>query len=418
LTKQFQFVRKRTIPTRIAKGISIQIAFVVPDDATAWLYYSHLVKELIATGNEVTVLSAPGPYVPDLLSAGAKHVAIPYARFVAPLDDLRLYRSLRREFDRNRFDVVQNFTVKANLYGTIAASRSGVPTIINTVEGAGILWTSDASVRVRLMRRTVETLLRAYRRVVFRWWFVNEHDRNLFIERGLCSAEQAVVAISTGVDTDVYNRDNVSSADRYALRQEIGIDDRNPVITMVAGRLLKSKGVEAFIELARDLKKRGVKAQAVLVGPEELDHPDSLDPSIVKSAVDDGSVTWIGFRRDIAAIYAITDVAVVPTIYAEGIAKSVVEAMAMSCPVVCARTPAIAEMVQSGVDAIVVPPSDPVAIADAVGRFLGDRHLSQTIGRAARKSVLIRFDAKRQAHAAVRAVYGLLQPIATVAERS
>jgi glycosyltransferase involved in cell wall biosynthesis len=138
----------------------------------------------------------------------------------------------------------------------------------------------------------------------------------------------------------------------------------------------------------------------------------------VKSAVDDGSVTWIGFRRDTAAIYAITDVAVVPTIYAEGIAKSVVEAMAMSCPVVCARTPAIAEMVQSGVDAIVVPPSDPVAIADAVGRFLGDRHLSQTIGRAARKSVLIRFDAKRQAHAAVRAVYGLLQPIATVAERS
>ncbi|MEO5903181.1 MAG: glycosyltransferase [Gemmatimonadaceae bacterium] len=386
----------------------MRIGFVVPDDATAWLYYRHLMEALTEAGAEITVLSAPGPYVERIKNSGFRHVALPYARFVTPLSDIRLAMALRKEFVRHRFDVVQNFTVKANLYGAWAAASAGVPAIINTVEGAGILWSTNPSKRVRLMRDAVEAGLKLLRRYILLYWFVNRHDRDLFVRREIATVDRSIVAISTGVDTDTFNAAAVSAKSLDALRQEIGIAPGVPVLTMVAGRLLRSKGVEAFVELGRQLRSAGIRVQLVLVGPEEADHPDALDRAIVTGAVGDGLLVWTGYRDDIPAIYALSDIVVVPTTYAEGIAKSVVEPMAMALPVICSFTPAIDEMVEAGVDAIVLPANDDKALFDAVMKLLTDEALRNRIGAAARRSVELRFDARREATAAAHRVYSMV----------
>lgn len=386
----------------------MRIGFVVPDDATAWLYYRHLMEALTEAGGEITVLSAPGPYVERIKNSGFRHVALPYARFVTPLSDIRLAMALRKEFVRNRFDVVQNFTVKANLYGAWAAASAGVPAIINTVEGAGILWSTNPSKRVRFMRDAVEAGLKLLKQRILIYWFVNKHDRDLFVRRSIATVDRSIVAISTGVDTDTFNPATVSEKSIAALRAEIGIAPHVPVLTMVAGRLLKSKGVEAFIELGRQLRSAGTRVQLLLVGPEECDHPDALDPAIVAGAVSDGLLVWTGYRDDIPAVYAASEIVIVPTTYAEGIAKSVVEPMAMALPVICSSTPAIDEMVEAGVDAIVLPPEDDKALLDEVMKLLADAGLRSRIGAAARRSVLARFDARREVTAAVDRVYSMI----------
>lgn len=385
---------------------ALRIAFVIPDDSTAWLYYHHLIEALLNGGAEVTVFSTPGPFVARLEEVGAGHVAVHYERFISPLRDVSLLRELRQAFIRRRFDVVQNFTVKANLYGTLAAISADVPTIINTVEGAGILWSDSPSPKIKLLRTMVEAGLRRVRPRIFRYWFVNAHDRNHFVKRGLALRERSVVAISTGVDTDDFNPNAVPAAAIEAFRSELEIPAGIPVITMVAGRLLRSKGVETFIEIARRLREAGIAGRAVLIGPEDPGHPDALDLSIVQRAVEDGLVRWTGFRGDIATVYASSDVVVVPTTYAEGVAKSVVEPMAMAKPVVCFRTPAIEEMVYSGVDSILVATGDTDALLNAVVDLLQNESRRAEIGSAARAAVLERFDAQKQAERAADRVYG------------
>ena len=386
----------------------MRIAFVAPDDWTVWLFYRHLIAVLTELGAQITVFSAPGPYVSRLRDLGVLHQPVPYARFVSPLRDLRLLRSLRNALSLQAFDVVQNFTVKANLYGALAAAAAGVRTIINTVEGAGLLYSGVPNRRVRAIRALVESGLRHVRPRVSRYWFVNEHDRDLFVERRLATADQSVVAIATGVDTNQFDPDAVPRQAVEAFRAELMVPSHIPLVTMVAGRLLRSKGIVEFIAMARRLREAGVEAQAVLVGPEEPSHPDALPRSVVDAAVRERLVRWLPFREDIPTVYASSDVVVATMYYAEGTPKGVMEGMAMERAVVCSDLPSTRPLVTPGRDGLLVPPKAVPELTDAVAWLLQVPERREALGHEARQTAIVRLDADKAARAGVDAVYGTL----------
>jgi glycosyltransferase involved in cell wall biosynthesis len=383
----------------------VRLAFVAPDDWTIWLFYRHLLAALQAEGAQVTAFSAPGPSVPRLAEMGIEHVAIPYARFVDPARDLKLYLALRREFHQRPFDVVQNVTIKANLYGPLAAATAGVTRVINTVEGAGLLYSDAPSPRVRGIRGLAEVGLKRAKRHVTRYWFVNDRDRDLFVQRGLASREQSVVAIATGVDTDLFDSRAVPLEAIHALRQELSLSADTPIVVNVAGRLLRSKGIGDFIEAGRLVRERGVRAQFLLVGPDEPDNPDAFPIQAVRDAVGAGIIKWIPFREDVWTLYAAAEVAVVPTYYAEGTPKGVLEGMAMGRPVVCSDVPSIRALVSDNDDAVLFPPRDLNALAHEIESLLASSERRMRLGVAARASALARFDANAAARTAVKRVY-------------
>lgn len=386
----------------------VRLAFVAPDDWTIWLFYRHLLGALQAEGAQVTAFSAAGPSVPRLAEMGIEHVTVPYARFVDPAGDLRLYGALRREFHRRPFDLVQNVTIKANLYGPLAAASAGVTTVINTVEGAGLLYSDAPSPRVRAIRGLAEIGLKRAKRHVTRYWFVNDRDRDVFVERGLASRQQSVVAIATGVDTDLFDSRAVHPGAIQALRQELSLPNDMPIVVNVAGRLLRSKGIGDFIEAGRLVRERGVRAQFLLVGPDEPDNPDAFPMQAVHDAVNDGIIKWIPFREDVWTLYAAADVAVVPTYYAEGTPKGVLEGMAMGRPVVCSDVPSIRALVSDNEDATLFPPRDPNSLARRVASLIASGDLRMRLGAAARATALARFEANTAARTAVKKVYGNL----------
>ncbi len=384
----------------------VRIAFVAPDDWTVWLFYRQLIRALSVAGARITVFSAAGQYVPRLLALDTEHVAVPYARFVDPYRDLRLFWSLWRGFLTRRFDVVHNFTIKANLYGALAASAAGVRSIINTVDGAGLLYSGTLDWRLRLVRGVAEIGLRRVRARVLRYWFVNPHDRDVFVARGLALPESCVVAIATGVDTQQFDPETVPRSAIAAFREEIGVSDHVPLVTMVAGRLLRSKGVGEFVEMARRLRAQGVRMQALLIGPEERDHPDALPSSAWSGAVREGVVRLMGFREDVWTAYAASDVVVVPTYYAEGTPKGVMEGMAMARAVVASDLPSTRQLVTHGRDGILVRPRDPGDLTTAVAALLASPARRSALGQEARRTAVTRLDAEQAARSAVDRVYG------------
>jgi len=381
------------------------MALVAPDDWTVWLFYRHLVKALTRAGARITLFSAGGPYVPRLHELGIEHVPVPYGRFVSPYRDIQLFRSLRTAFRSRPFDLVQNFTIKANLYGALAATACAVRTIINTVEGAGLLYSGHPTPRIRVIRAIAEAGLRQVRSRVFRYWFVNPHDREVFVRRRLATPGQSVVAIATGVDTHRFDARAVSPAAIAAVREELAVPGGIPIVSMVAGRLLRSKGIGDFLEMARGLRRVGIAAQAVLVGPEEPSNPDAFSPAALNAAVREGIVRWVGFREDVWTVYAASDVVVVPSNYAEGTPKGVMEGMAMGRPVVGSDLPSIRQLVTHGRDGVVVHPQRPDQLAGAVAELLGSPARREAMGREARRTAETRFDAARVAQLALASIY-------------
>jgi glycosyltransferase involved in cell wall biosynthesis len=385
-----------------------RVAIVAPDEWTVWWFYRHLISALQRAGAEITAFTLAGPHVPKLTSMDVEHVSVPYGRFVNPGTDIQLYRALRREFTARKFDIVQNITIKANLFGALAAHSAGVSNILNTVEGAGLLYSDNPSPRVKAIRAIAEIGLKRALPHVSQYWFVNDRDRDLFVGRGLADGNKSVVGMATGVDTDQFNRHAISETELASIRKELCLDDNQPIVLNIAGRLLRSKGIAEFVASARIVRARGKAAQFVLVGPQELGNPDQLPIGIVSDAVKEGVLKWISFREDVPQMYALATVAVIPTYYAEGTPKGILEGMAMGLPLVSTDIPSISALVSPREDALLVPPRSGVHLADAICELLDSAELRKKLGTAARKKAVSKFDAGEAAAIAVDRVYGRL----------
>jgi len=114
-------------------------------------------------------------------------------------------------------------------------------------------------------------------------------------------------------------------------------------------------------------------------------------------------VIFTGRRDDIPAITAALDVAVLPS-YREAQGLTILEAMAMSRPVVASNVGGIPEMVENGVTGLLVPPHDPPALAAAIVRLLTDHPLADLLARAGHDLVHDRFCVQLMVNA-VQALY-------------
>jgi glycosyltransferase involved in cell wall biosynthesis len=101
-------------------------------------------------------------------------------------------------------------------------------------------------------------------------------------------------------------------------------------------------------------------------------------------------VVFTGRREDVPAVTAALDISVLPS-YREAQGLSVLEAMALSRPVVASEVGGIPEMIENGVSGLLVPPNDHVALADAIVRLLSDHPYADMIAKRGHDLVHDRF---------------------------
>ena len=104
-----------------------------------------------------------------------------------------------------------------------------------------------------------------------------------------------------------------------------------------------------------------------------------------KSGPTEGSILYVGYRDDMPALLATSDIVVLPTYYPEGIPRVLIEAAAMGTPIVSTTIPGVAEIVEDGVNGSLVPPRDAVALASAIEMLLDNPRLRSEYGEAGRR---------------------------------
>lgn len=168
-----------------------------------------------------------------------------------------------------------------------------------------------------------------------------------------------------------------------------------PLRVGIIANLTPIKGHEVFLEMAKLLVDGGVAAEFWLVGRDK-DCGDVVR-GLAQSLGLDGHVRFLGYQSDIPAVINSLDV-VVSSSHMECCPVNVIEAMACGRPVVVTRVGGSPELVDEGRTGLVVPPRDPVAMADAVGRLLNDEALRREMGQAGRARAEQRFSREIYAH--------------------
>jgi len=312
-----------------------------------------------------------------------------------PLRDLRALVALVRAFRAFRPDIVATHTAKAGTLGRIAALITRVPVRVHTFHGH-VLEGYFGSRRATLFR-CIERLLA---RVTTRLVVVSPEVAHDLEQLGVGHGNVTVVRLGLRLD------ELADSVPNGALRAELGARPATPTVGIV-GRLVPIKAHEVFLRAAALLQARLPEVLFVVAGDGELWaqlHERAADLGVERN------VRFLGWRHDLATVYGDLDV-VVCSSHNEGTPVSLIEAGAAGRAVVATRVGGVPDVVEDGINGLLVPANDPGALAGAIERLLLDPELRARLGSAGRSRALSRYGAERLT-ADIRAIYGELMAAA------
>jgi len=359
----------------------MKIALFEPDAASLWLFRAGLIRRLTALGHEVHAFCAPDEYVERLTGLGVVVVPLKMSRFITPLADLKLIWRLYRHFRAGRYDIVNTFTHKPNIYGTVAARLAGCGRVVASVTGLGVLFTFKPGFYWWVMRKLFLGLSRLSFGVSDKAAFWNADILDRVCAAGIIKRSKTVLVRGSGIDLARFSSDAVDENLVAALRQKLGLGPSTQVVLMVS-RLVWGKGVADFIAAAETLYGRCPDAKFLLAGGLEEEGHQGVPRKYIEEKRNDRFL-WLGHREDIRELMVVADVVVLPS-HGEGIPRSMIEAMAMARPIVTTDTFGCREVVEHGRNGLMVPLRDPAAVAAAIEMLLRDPSMREAMGRYGR----------------------------------
>ncbi len=196
-------------------------------------------------------------------------------------------------------------------------------------------------------------------------------------------AREKIGVIENGVDTSRFD----GPVTPHATREELGIPQHHAVVGHLA-RLEPQKDPRTFLAAA------AIIAQTMpdcLLSRRRRRQPSAGPSSERRKALGLGErMVFTGPRRDVPRLLAACDVSVLSSVK-EGMSNTIMESMAAGKPMVATRVGGNAELIEDGETGFLVPPRDPVALADAMQRMLGDEAMAKAMGLRARARIAERF---------------------------
>jgi glycosyltransferase involved in cell wall biosynthesis/ribosomal protein S18 acetylase RimI-like enzyme len=364
----------------------LRVAHVTTVDVTLWTLLRNQLTHLREQGFEVTGISAPGPWVAELEAAGIRHLPWPHAtRSWNPWGDLRAFLELLAILRRERFDIVHTHNPKPGVLGRAAGRIARVGSVVNTVHG---LYATPSD---RLTKRAPV--------VAMEWLAARCSDLELYqSEEDLAWARRIGLVrqgrsehLGNGIDLAQFDPQVVDPERVVELRRTLGIGERTLVVGTV-GRLVAEKGFRELVSAAEAIRAERGDVRFLAVGQPDPEKADAIDSRELEAA--SASVQVTGWSDQVRELLAVMDVFVLPS-WREGLPRSAIEAAAMAKPLVLTNIRGCREVARDGVEGLLVPPRDPVALGAAIRLLLDDPAMRARLGAAARARAVERFDERR-----------------------
>lgn len=343
---------------------------------TAWNlvnFRAGLIRALVAAGYEVVAVAPSDKYADGVSALGCRFVDVPMDNDgTHPGRDFlllwRIFCLLRIE----KPDVYLGYTIKPNVYGSLAARAMGIP-VINNIAGLGAVF-----IRGGWLSQLVKGLYRLALSRSRKVFFQNDDDRQFFITSRLVNKGVTDLLPGSGIDLAKFSPTPLPA--------------KAPVRFLLIARMLWDKGVGEFVEAARLLKQRGEGADFHLLGFLDVTNPAAISRQQMNAWVAEGAVRYLGMSDNVREEIAQADCVVLPS-YREGTPRALLEAAAMARPIVTTDSVGCRNVVDDGVNGYLCKPKDAFDLAEKMGRIVFMTNAErEAMGLRGREKVERQFD--------------------------
>ncbi len=343
---------------------------------TSWNIYNFrkgLIQSFLDKDNEVFTIAPTDAYSNKLTEMGCHHIPVKMdSRGASPLKDFMLIFELFWIYKKVRPDVILHYTIKPNIYGTIAASLLKIP-VINNVCGLGTIFLKD---------NFVSKVAIALYRIAFRFprkiFFQNNDDKELFINKKIVNPKICDLVPGSGIDVRNFNPQMKAGEKSFTF--------------LLISRLIYDKGILEYIEAIKKLKSVGYDAKFQILGAIDEKHKRGIPKKIIDSWIDSRQIEYLGTTTDVKEMIKNADCIVLPS-YREGTPRTLLEAASMEKPIVTTNVPGCKEVVKDGFNGYLCNLKDADDLADKMKNILSlDPDLLQQMGKNSREYVKTKFD--------------------------
>jgi len=334
----------------------------------------------------ITAVSGSGKDLEEVkIREGVNIYSINMSRNISLIKDLLSLIKLYSYFKKEKPLIVHSITPKAGLSSMIAAKFARVPIRMHTF--TGLIFPSKTGLMQKLLIKMDKLLC---------WAATNVYPegngvKDDLINYRITNKPLKVLANGNinGVDLYWFNPESFADNDRNILRKELNIRNDDFVFILV-GRLVGDKGINELIEAFENIRKKNVKL--LLVGSFE-NELDPLSKETLTEIESNPNIISVGYQPDVRPYFAISDALAFPS-YREGFPNVVMQAGAMGLPSIVTDINGCNEIVEEGVNGLIIPAKDSMALQEAMVKLMTDKELYSKLKKNAREMIVSRYEQK------------------------
>lgn len=346
-----------------------------------WFFISHrlcIAQEAVKQGWQVTVAAENTGRAVEIESEGILFIDFPFSRSGTNLlQELKTLKNFYNLYKRVQPTVVHHITLKPVIYGSFVSKLLKVKGVLNAVSGLGYNFTEGRSGIVpRIMIKIMQF---GFSRKNVSIIFQNSDDYKELKDLDVLNQNNNIVFIKgSGVNLEVFKP-------YEALKH-------NKVNILLPTRMLWDKGIKELREASQLLKsKYADRIVFILSGLADEDNKAGVPSSYLNAWQDGKYVKWIGYQRDMVAVYQDADIVVLPS-YREGMPKTLIEACAMGKPIITTDAIGCRECVDEGVNGFKVSVKSSIELANAIVKLVNNDNLRIEMGKQSRLKAIKEFN--------------------------
>lgn len=345
---------------------------------TSWNIYNFrlgLIRSLQKKGHTIIAIAPKDEYSEKLVESGCEFYPIKMdSRGVNPIKDTALFFELLKAYRITKPEIILHYTVKPNIYGTLASSVLRIPSI-NNVCGLG-----TAFMKNNLVTKIVVNLYRIAFKGSKKVFFQNNEDRDLFESKQIVKGEKTEIIPGSGIDLSVFRPSITNSQKKFTF--------------LLISRLIYDKGILEYIDAIKILKEKGLDARFQILGPLDEKHRRGIPKVEVEEWIRKDYIEYLGTSDDVKLHINKSDCIVLPS-YREGTPKTLLEAASSAKPIVTTDVPGCNSVVENDLNGFLCEVKNANDLAEKMNKMASISSSERNkMGQNSRKKMEMQFDEK------------------------